>query len=222
MPQPDLRLLFRTDALGQPASFVDVIDDGLDGALDARIPELLALLNGPEEEAALKAALMLLSWGHREAFQVLENWSAHPNTVPWASESITKQRHSGADGSWSLIADAIRTSRYAKVRPTLDTDRLAAIRGLLCLTVDEDFDRSLATTIASISDAAELLADDLCSSIERLISSEGSEQFDRLFQAALLSKELARARPDRAKVFAQTIAAKSPSQRTQRELNDLL
>lgn len=78
------------------------------------------------------------------------------------------------------------------------------------------------TTIASISDAAELLADDLCSSIERLISSEGSEQFDRLFQAALLSKELARARPDRAKVFAQTIAAKSPSQRTQRELNDLL
>ncbi|MCP4096460.1 MAG: hypothetical protein GY748_09475, partial [Planctomycetaceae bacterium] len=48
MPQPDLRLLFRTDALGQPASFVDVIDDGLDGALDARIPELLVLLNGPE------------------------------------------------------------------------------------------------------------------------------------------------------------------------------
>jgi hypothetical protein len=222
MPPPDLQLLFRTDAKGHPASFIDVIDDGLEGALDVRIPELLALLNGSEGKSAFNAGLMLLSWGHREAYQTLNRWSLQPNSVPWAGESITRQRHSGADGSWSLIADALRTSRYAKGRPGLDTDRLSGIRSLLCLTVDEDFERSLATTIASISGAAELLADELDVAIEKLISAGEIEQFDRNFQAALLTKELARARPQRARVLARQLGAKSPSPRAQREIDDLL
>lgn len=222
MNQPDLKLLFHTDAMGQPASFLDVIADGLEGALDGRIPELLVLLNGSEGESALKAGLMLLSWGHPEAYQTLKIWSLQPGTAPWTRKSITKQRHSGADGSWSLIADALRTSRYAKERLGLETDRLAALRSLLCLTIDEDFDRSLATTIGCIPNAAEFLADELDSSIERLISAGASEEFDRIFQAALLTKELARVRPDRAQVIARQLANKFPSHRARREIDDLL
>lgn len=218
----DLKLLFRTDAQGHPASFLDVIDDGLEGELDERIPDLLVALHSPEGEVSLKAAVMLLSWGHRETLQALRGWSMQPGDAPWAGQSITQQRHSGADGSWSMIADALQTSQYANERPGLDTDRLSALRALLHLSVSEDFDRSLATAIASIPGAAEHLADELDAAIERLISLAQPEHFDRIFQAALLSKELARTRPERAQVLAQQLAAQAPSPRAQRELNDLL
>lgn len=218
----DLKLLFRTDAQGHPASFLDVIADGLEGELAERIPELVVLLHSPDGESSLKAAVMLLSWGHPEALRAVKSWSMQPSSAPWASQSITHQRHSGADGSWSLIADALRTSQYANERPGLDTDRLSALRSLLRLTVSKDFDRSLATTIGSIPGAAEHLADELDAAIEGLISSGLSEQFDRIFQAALLSKELARTRPERARVLAQQLAALAPSSRAHRELNDLL
>lgn len=222
MTTSDLKLLFHTDAQGQSASFLDVIDDGLEGTLDERIPALLVLLHSPEGPPSLKAAVMLISWGHPEALQAVRRWSLQPDSAPWARQSITKQRHSGADGSWSLIADALRTSQYASARPGLDTDRLSALRSLLRLTVSEDFDRSLATTIASIPGAAEHLADALDEAIEGLMSAAPSEPFDRIFQAALLSKELARARPERAHALAQQIAAQAPSPRAQRELSDLL
>ena len=221
MTTPRLKRLFRTDAQGDAASFLDVISDGLDGALEERIPELLALLHGPEGAPSLKAAVMLLTWGHPDAFRALKSWGSQPDSAPWASPSITHQRHSGADGSWSLIADALRTSKYATARPGLDADRLCALRILLHRSIHEDFDRSLATAIASIPGAAEHLADALDAAIEGLRSS-GLAGHDRIFQAALLAKELARTRPERAQVLAQQLSAQAPSPRAQRELRDLL
>ena len=218
----DLKTLFRTDAQGKPASFSDVIDDGLEGELAGRIPDLLALLRGSEGESSLKAAIMLLSWGHPEAMQALQRWSLQPSSAPWARMSLTQQRHSGADGSWSMLADALRTSRYASERPGLDSDRISALRALLRLTRDEDFDRSLTTTISSISGAATQLADELDAAITALLAAGPSRDFDRLFQASMLCKELARSRLERAQSLAQQIAAQSPSLRAQRELDDLL
>ncbi len=222
MTTRDLKALFRTDAQGRPASFVDVIDDGLEGELDDRIPELLVLLRSQESAPSLQAAVMLLSWGHPEAFAALEGWSLAPGTVPWVRPSVTQQRHSGADGGWSMIADALRTSRYAVDRPGLDEDRISALRALLRLTVDADFDRALSTAIATISGAAAQLAAELEAAVEALISAGASETFDRPFQAALLSKALARTRPERARALAQQLATQEPSPRAQRELSDLL
>lgn len=222
MTTPNPTLLFHTDAQNQPASFLDVVADGLDGGLDARIPALLQLLHAPGAESALKAAVMLISWGRPEAFRALETWTRRPGRAPWAGQTITTQRHSGGDGSWSLLADALRTSRYAHARPGLDAERLSALRCLLRLTRSEDFDRSLATTIASIPGAAGHLADDLDAAIRDLISSGPSPGFDTLFQAALLSKELARTRPGCARALAQQLATQAPSPRAQRELDDLL
>lgn len=62
----DLKKLFRTDVQGLPAAFFDVVADGLEGELDERIPDLLSLLGGSDGESCLKAAVMLLSWGHPE------------------------------------------------------------------------------------------------------------------------------------------------------------
>ena len=52
-----------------------------------------------------------------------------------------------------MLADALRTSRYAVERPGLDEERISALRALLRLAVEKDFDRSLATAISSISGA---------------------------------------------------------------------
>lgn len=218
----DLKTLFRRDALGQLASFSDVISDGLDGELDERIPDLLVLLRGSHGESSLKAAVMLVSWGHPAALRALERWSLQPGSAPWAGTPLAQQRHSGADGSWSMFAEALRTSRYASERPGLGAERISALRALLQLSISEDFDRSLTTAISSITGAPAALADDLDAAITALLAAGPSENFDRSFQAAMLCKELARTRLGRAQALAQQLAARSPGHRVQRELDDLL
>jgi len=219
---PDLRLLFSTDAANRAASFHDVIGDGLEGELDDRIPDLLVLLHSQDGASALKAAVMLTSWGHPEAFQTLERWSRQPTSAPWTSPSLVHHRHSGANEGWAMLADAIRTSRYAVERPGLESARISALRSLLSLTLTEDFDRSLATTISSIADASSRLATELETAILSLIEAGPSVEFDRPFQAALLNKELARTRPEQSRLFAQRLIDTSPSQRARRELLDTL
>ena len=121
-----------------------------------------------------------------------------------------------------MLADAIRTSRYAVERPGLESARISALRSLLSLTLTEDFDRSLATTISSIADASSRLATELETAILSLIEAGPSVEFDRPFQAALLNKELARTRPEQSRLFAQRLIDTSPSQRARRELLDTL
>jgi hypothetical protein len=121
-----------------------------------------------------------------------------------------------------MLADALRTSRYARERQGLDQDRLSVLRALLPLTIEVDFDRSLTTTISSISGGAEKLADALDAAITGLLAAGPTEQFDRLFQATMLCKELARSSPERAQALALEVAALAPGRRAQRELDDLL
>ena len=63
-------LLF-TDREGRRGQLQDIIDDGLDGGYENRIPALVELLNYGEPYHRLLACVMLTSWGHPLGFQIL-------------------------------------------------------------------------------------------------------------------------------------------------------
>jgi hypothetical protein len=189
---PEL-LLFR-DKSGRPAQFQDVVDDGLDGGYEDRVPGLIAVLHHGAPYHQLLAAAMLAAWCQPAGFEAIRQWASHPSSVPWKEAPASFDRISGADASFETLADALRTG--AACDDQVAALRLEATRAML-RHVSARFllDRTLA--LAILRDTANLpqLAPDLRAALDaslaRLRAPERPE-FNLAFQAASLLMPLAR------------------------------
>ena len=114
--------LFYTDLEGEQAMLVDVIDDGLEGELDDRIPELRRLLSEGDAEERLNAARMLVAWADPVGIEALLYWAEHPDESPGAAVN----RFTGGDATFARLADALRTSQYSVRADEHDAQRVDA------------------------------------------------------------------------------------------------
>jgi len=178
--------LFHTDLEGEQAMLVDVIDDGLEGELDDRIPALRELLTSGDDGERLNAARMLVSWCDPVGFEALLAWTANPDRAPGAAVN----RFTGGDADFSRLADALRTSQYSIHADDARELRVQAGRALLELVVDYDFERELSAAVNPLR--VELLPD-ITRAAERAVDALDSEPgFDLGTQAASLLMPLAR------------------------------
>jgi hypothetical protein len=178
--------LFYTDADRERAMLVDVIDDGLEGELDDRIPELRRLLSHGEPEERANAARILVSWCDPVGFEALLAWAANPDTSP----GVAVNRFTGADATFARLADALRTSQYSIHADERRALRLDAARALLDLVEDYDFERELAAAVNPLR--ADLRAE-IARAAERAIDAlDDTPGFDLGTQAASLLMPLAR------------------------------
>ena len=180
--------LFHTDLEGEHAMLVDVIDDGLEGELDDRIPQLRRLLSEGDDEERLNAARMLVAWCDPVGFEALLAWAAKPDSSPGAAVN----RFTGDDATFARLADALRTSQYSIHADEQRSLRADAGRALLELVEDYDFERELSAAVSPLR--ADLLPE-LTRAAERAVDAvagSATPGFDLGTQAASLLMPLAR------------------------------
>jgi hypothetical protein len=158
-------LLF-TDREGRRGQLQDIIDDGLDGGYENRIPALVELLNYGEPYHRLLACVMLTSWGHPLGFQILIDWASNSEDVPWKQAPIVYERISGADSAFEMLADAVRTSFYCKENESLKQWQIAALKALLGVYHRYYFGRTLALAIVRGKEIAVALNSEIKAAIE--------------------------------------------------------
>jgi hypothetical protein len=220
-------LLFR-DRDGNSAPLQEVIDDGLDGGYEDRIPALEELLRNGTPEQRLYAAVALASWGQRPGFDALISWASEPGSAPWAGAPITYSRISGADAGFELLADALRASYLSKAadRGGIRPLQVAASKALLGLADSHDFDRTLLVALVKDPEVTALVADDLKAALDAALTKlEAGENpgFDLATQTAGLLAPLARVDDAAAAHIAERLVKLRPSdQRMVRELVDSL
>lgn len=140
-------LLF-TDLHGEEANLEDVLADGLDGDVSARVPGLVRLLRtGPEHQ--LPAAILLLGWGQPEGFDALHRWAAAPDQVPWRDKPWTWDRFSGDDDAFGRLAWAVEQSKWLPEDSDLKARQLFAFRALLAISGQVYVGRALGEALAA-------------------------------------------------------------------------
>lgn len=223
-PSPD-NLLY-TDSEGNPAQLEDVIDDGLDGVYDDRIPALRRLCETGTPERRLLACRVLVSWGDRVGLETLIRWASAPTETPWADEPVALSRVHGADGAFGLLADALRTSSLSERAEETEALRVEATRALLRLADSYDFDRDLLFAVSADPAVRERVVADLKAAAERAIETLAAGKpvdFDLATQAAGLLAPLARLDDATAAGYAdRLLELESGHSRMLRELNDAM
>jgi hypothetical protein len=103
-------LLFE-DRDGHRAAFEDVMDDGLDGVYQERVPALVSLLSSADSaEHQVLAAALLVAWGQRAGFDSTIHWLKHPREAPWSPVSSAVPDRFPIDDALPVLVDAARTS----------------------------------------------------------------------------------------------------------------
>ncbi|MDA0185344.1 hypothetical protein OJ997_33875 [Solirubrobacter phytolaccae] len=204
--------LFHTDADGESAAFVDVIDEGLEGDLDDRIPALRALLADGTDDERLQAGIMLASWGDEAGLRALIDWADEPDTSPV--------------DEFGALADALRAARLSSRTDATEALRADAYRALLAIAADVDFGRDLGYALVADTRVRALVAGDVEAAAERAIGrlEDGDEpEFDLATQAAGLLVSLAKESDDAAAGFAERLRELAPKDpRVLRDLIDAL
>ncbi|MBD2514353.1 hypothetical protein H6G93_04900 [Nostoc sp. FACHB-973] len=181
-------LLF-TDREGNRGQLQDIIDDGLDGGYEDRIPGLINLLNSGEPYHQLLAAVMLTSWGHPAGFQKLIDWAANSQNVPWKEAPVVYERISETDSAFEKLADALNTSYYADDNQKLKQWQIDAIKALLGIYYQYYFGRTLALAIVRDKEIAKAVKNEIIAAIEasmQILQQHTSLGFDLAFQVASL------------------------------------
>jgi hypothetical protein len=217
--EPD-DLLFM-DKEGNRIQLQDVIYDGLDRDYSERYPALLRLMQEGGPAHRLYACVMLASWGVPEGVHTLILWAGDPDSVPWAAQPVTYDRHFGVDSAFEMLADAIRVAGELDRHDEIDLLRSDAVRALLgiydrvyfarALMVVLDIDRALAASV----EAAIALA------VDRSVAAAQAEAlpFDMATQAAFLLGPLASLDDTHAARAAEALlAAHAGKTRTLREV----
>lgn len=211
--------LFHTNLDGEPAMLVDVMDDGLDGELDDRIPALRQLLSAGDPDERLSAARLLVAWADPVGIEALLYWATHPDEAPGAAVN----RFTGADATFARLADALRTSQYSVRAAEHEGLRIDAGRALLELVEDYDFERELAAAVAPLRVP---LAGDILRAADRAadaVTGGAEPGFDLGTQAASLLAPLAREDDAAAAALAdRLIDAAAKDSRLLRELVDAM
>lgn len=213
-------LLF-TDREGKPAQLQDIIDAGLDGGYEDRIPELVGLLETGTPYEQLLACAMLVSWGHPEGFRTLIRWASDPAHTPWHAAPVTYDRVYGVDDSFAILADALKTSFWNDANAELRQMQIDAARALLGIYNDYFFERSFALALTRDKSVAATLEPEICSAIENCLRALRAKKvgFDLAYQAASLLIPLARLNDEKAAYYADLfITQASDNARALREV----
>ena len=136
------QLLF-TDTDGNPTQLQDLMDEGLDGGYEDRIPELIELMEYGEPVHRLWACMLLTGWGHERGLEQVARWARDPDSTPWASRPVDFDRIYGAGSSFASLADAVRTSFRSTSAPSLKLLQIKAIEALLDASSSHFVDRDL-------------------------------------------------------------------------------
>ncbi len=218
-------LLF-TDCEGNPAQLQDIIDDGLDGGYEYRIPGLINLLNSGEPYHQLLAAVMLTSWGHPAGFQKLIDWASNSQSVPWQAAPVVYERISQTDSAFEMLADAVNTSYYADENQKIQQWQIKAIKALLGIYHQYYFGRSLALAIVRKKEIAQAVKSEIIAAMEaslKILQEHTSLGFDLAFQVACLLIPLTRIDENAAANYAnQLIFSYSHKERILREIANAL
>ena len=99
--------LFHVDAEGERTIFDDVLADGLEGALDERIPALRELLESHDPYERLSAARMLVAWDDPVGLEALIGWAREPSrALTGRSRTASRARTRPSDTSRTRSARA--------------------------------------------------------------------------------------------------------------------
>lgn len=225
MEHLDAEKLLFTNNEGKKEQLQDIIDDGLDGEYDERIPNLVQLLKDGEPNHKLMACVMLVSWGNSEGFGSLIKWVSNPDAVPWKKQTEVYDRIYGADSAFELLADALKTSYYNEANNALEKNQLSVSRAMLKLNHKCFFGRTLALAISFKKNINEILTNDVALAIEKSIAAlkvNQKTEFGLAFQTASLllaltpfddslaakySNELIDMFPDRPRVLRELVNA---------------
>jgi hypothetical protein len=214
------------DLEGRQRQLQDIIDEGLDGGYEYRLPELADLLGSGEPYHRLLACVMLVSWGQIVGFQQLIDWATHQENIPWQGNSVVYERISGSDSAFEMLADALMTSYYCDTERILSQFQINSIKSLLNIYHKYYFSRALALAISRRKETAlhvkQEIISALKSSIERL-KENSPLSFDLAFQSACLLTSLAPIDDPLTACFASQLACLFPhDKRVLRELINAL
>lgn len=218
-------LLFK-DLEGKQAQLQDVIDDGLEGEYEHRVPALVELLDCGEPYYQLLACVMLTSWGNYSGFQKLIDWASNPENIPWKDMLVVYERISEADSAFEMLADGLKTSFYCQENQKLEQLQIEAIKALLSIYHQQYFGRTLALAIVRNKSVASNVKNEIIAAIKTsmaILQQNRPMEFDLAFQVASLLTPLAHL-DDRITAFYanQLINNYSQNERVLRELTYIL
>lgn len=182
------QILF-TDNDGNKSSLEDIIDEGLDGEYQERIPHLTELLHSGSPLHKLLACVVLTSWGRHEGFETIILWSSNPKEVPWMEAPVSYDRFYGVDDAFEKMAEALKTSYWNESNDELIKMQRNAAASLLEIYTHYYFDRTLALALLKDSIWQTSWKDEVAEKIRLCISQiEKGEHsdFDLSFQTASL------------------------------------
>jgi hypothetical protein len=182
------KLLF-TNLEGNRQQLQDVIDDGLDGGYENRIPELIKLAENEEPYYSLLAYVMLISWGNQAGFISLLNLIQDPTQVPWLKKSVVYDRIYNCNSAFEMLADALRTSYYCEQDQQLKNWRIQVTQYFLKLYDQYYFGQSLALAILKGKEITPTIQGSIIEAIENsfIRLNQGIKiEFDLAFQVACL------------------------------------
>lgn len=212
---PDPETLLFTDRDGERGQLQDIIDDGLDGGYEHRVPQLIDLLAQGEDEHQLWACVTLVSWGHETGFDTLIAWADDPASVPWTSGR-----------GFGDLADAVRTSFYCEPSPQLLEWRRNAVLALLRVADRQPVSPGLALVLSRDEALAAAAEGELRAAIARALdrlSGDAPVDSGLANQVASLLMPLARLDDLAAATYADRLLEVKPrGQRVLRELADAL
>lgn len=132
-PRLDAEALLFTDRYGERRQLEDVIDDGLDGGYEERVPGLVQLMaEADTADHRLWACAMLVSWAHAPAFEVLIAWARDPHSLPIESGR-----------GFAELSDALSTSCIAEPSGPLTEPRQRAVVALLAIADRQPLGRGI-------------------------------------------------------------------------------
>jgi len=181
-------LLF-TDFSGQDASLEDVLLDGLENDVGPRLPGLRELLTEGKPEDQLRAAILLVGWGQPEGDAALERWAGQPDALPWLDAPASWDRFTGEDDAFAQLSKAVATSRWL---PDGVARRRRLYQVLLTVYSKVFFGRALAEALASDTEAARELSQDLIAALQGGLSQLTKGSSSLRFQLVALTGPLAR------------------------------
>lgn len=212
--------LFSLDLDGVKQPFRDLLADGLDRDYSARFPALRALTANGSPRDALFAATMLASWAQRDGYLAILRWADAPAKVPWAGAPEVRDRFTGVDSAFAMLAHAIETARPLRHTEAVALLRIAATRALLGIYHRVFFDRDLDMVVGRDDALATRCAPEIESAVElATAASKERHPFDMATQAAYLVGTLARLDDARGAAAAEALRALHPDHpRALREL----
>lgn len=161
------KLLF-TNLEGNREQLQDIIDAGLDGGYENRIPELIKLVDSDEPYYSLLASVMLISWGNRAGFIKLFNWFQDPTQIPWVKKSVVYDKIYNCNSAFEMLADSLRTSYNCEQDQEIRTWRIKVTQSFLKLYNQYYFGQSLAMAILKGKEITPIMQDDIIEAIENV------------------------------------------------------